>query len=130
MSAGAQMPTDCMVQNRAGNETLISLHALCLCLGLTLPVVVPVSAMAVGIEKAVVLGIGVAALLALTIQVLFRKEYDLFEPNGFAVLNTLMGVTLQCLYMVCYDTEKVRAMSTTSRHTLWGKRSWIPWLAV
>jgi len=126
MSAVAQMPTDCMVQTRAGNETLILLHALCLCLGLTLAVVVPFSPMAVGIEKAVILGIEVAALLVLTIPVLFRKEYDLFEPNSFAMLNTLMGVTLQCLYMVCCDTENVRAMSTTSRDTLWGRRSWIP----
>lgn len=81
---------------------LLLLQVLSLILAGMLVITVPLLILSVGVEKALLCGISLCAMLILLVLVFIRKEYDIFEPISFVMLFTLLGVTLRIAYLLLY----------------------------
>ena len=95
-----------VVQNQGVGDhrqgPLLFLQVLSLILAGMLVITVPCLILSLGVEKALLWGVGLGSMLILLVPVFIRNEHDIFEPISFVMLFTTMGVTLRTLYLLLY----------------------------
>lgn len=96
-----------MVRTNQQFGWLLLMQTVCITLGFSLIVCLPVSAILVGVENTLILGMGFCALLVLVLPVLHWRDYDIFQPLSFVILTSLLGITLNSLYIIIGNNEHV-----------------------
>ncbi len=81
---------------------LLLLQVFALILAGMLVISVPLLILSLGVEKALLCGIGLCAMLILITPVFIAKEHDIFEPISFVMLFVIIGVTLRIVYLLLY----------------------------
>lgn len=75
--------------------------------GFMLIVLVPISLITMGTGLTLLWAEGVAGYLILFTPVLFRREYDVFEPISFVMLTTTLGFTLRAVYIAFFTNDNI-----------------------
>lgn len=89
---------------------LLLLQVFSLLLAGMLAITVPILILSLGVEKAILWGLGLCAMLILLLPVFIRREHDIFEPISFVMLYTIIGVSLRIPYLLFYyrsNTESI-----------------------